>query len=77
MDITNFLSIGIVGAVMSGIITMIKAKYPIDGYQTKLLTVTLSIVVGAVYVYLQSTPSFETIMVVLGSASTVYSLMRS
>lgn len=70
--IENFLGIGIVGAALSGIIQFIKVKWETSGLKVKLLTILLSVLVGWLYVALQGTPIWATILGVLAAASTVY-----
>ena len=72
----EFLTIGIVGAVLSGIVAMAKSRFGVNGYQAKILTVVLSLLVGGGYVWIRSTPFFETFILVLTSASTVYAMLR-
>lgn len=75
MQISDFLSITIVGAGLSLAIEGIKAKFGvIHPNITKALTIGLAIVIGFVYVLLRETIWWETIMVVLGAASTVYAI---
>jgi len=76
MDINEILGISIVGAILTGAVAMIKAKFGIEGYQTKVLTILLSMLVGGTYVMIRSTPYFQTILGVLVTSSTVYALLR-
>lgn len=75
MNIQDFIAIGIVGVILSGIINFAKKKWGVQSNKTKVLTVALSLIVGAGYVWLRATPYFETVLIVLGSASTVYALV--
>lgn len=76
MDINEILSIGVVGAILSGVVAMVKSKFGIEGYQTKILTVLLAVLVGGAYVWIRSTPYFQTILGVLMTSSTVYAFLR-
>ena len=75
MEITDFTAIAVVGALLSVAIQFIKAKYGSTSGETKLLTLALSIAIGGLYVFAQNTPYFETIILVLSSASAVYALL--
>lgn len=71
MDIQAFLSITIIGAFLSVIIDVITSKIsnpPI----TKLITITLAVIVAGLFVWVKNTPYFQTVVLVLGSASIVY-----
>ncbi len=71
MDIQEFVGIGIVGALLSLIIEAVTLKIS-NPSVTKLVTLSLAVVTAAAYVWVRSTPYFETVIVVLGTASTVY-----
>lgn len=75
MDITDFLAIAVVGAFLSLVVQVIKEAFGTESNTTKLITIGLALVVGGVYVWLRSTPFFETAVLVLTSASTVYALV--
>lgn len=75
MEITDFLAIGVVGAIATGAIQLLKKRFGTDGIMTKFLTVAVALVLGSVYVWLRSSPYFETVLIVLGSSSTVYALL--
>ncbi len=74
MDIGNFLGIGIVGAGLSIFMEWVKNKYGPTSGATKALVLTLSLVLGIVYVSLSTTAIFPTVLTILGAASTVYAL---
>ena len=71
MNITEFLAIGIVGAVLSMVFQYFKTT---SGLKAKLWTVGLSLAVGGVYVWIRDTVYWETVVGILASASTVYAL---
>lgn len=73
MEISAFLGIGIVGAVLSLVVEYIKAK-SVDQLNLRTLVIALSLVVGSVYWFLADTVYYETVLGVLASASTVYAL---
>lgn len=75
MDITDFTAIAVIGAMLSVVIQIIKNRYGTDTNATKLLTLGLSLAFGGFYVLLQSTPYFQTTILVLSSASAVYALL--
>lgn len=71
----DFLSITIVGALLSIVIQSVKLKFGTAGNMTKVVTVVLALVVGAGFVWLRSTPYLETVMVILGTSSVVYAFI--
>lgn len=75
MEITDFTAIAVVGAMLSVMIQFIKAKYGTTSSATKALTLGLSIAFGGLYVFIHNTPYFETVVLVLSSASAVYALL--
>lgn len=75
MEIGDFLAIMVVGAILSVVIEMIKGRFGQGSNATKLLTIALALVVGGGYVWLRSTPYFETAVLILTSASAVYALL--
>jgi hypothetical protein len=75
MEINDFMGIAIVGAALSVVIQAIKNRFGTESGETKALTIALSLVVGAAYVGIRSTPYFETVILVLGSASAVYAIL--
>lgn len=72
MNITEFIAIAVVGAFLSIVIEIIKNKWGTSSNVTKLLTLGLALVVAGAYVWVRSTPYFETVLLVLTCASTVY-----
>jgi hypothetical protein len=73
MEIQEFLSISIVGAIMALVIELILAKVS-NPLVSKLFTITFAIIVAGLYVWVRSTPYFQTVVLVLGTASIVYGL---
>lgn len=73
--IQDFLGILIVGAGLSFLIEWINTKFGVDGNRAKALTLLLALSVGAIYVWIRSTPYWETAVLVLTSASAVYALI--
>lgn len=72
MDIQNFLAITIIGAILSFIIELVNRKFSASAWQSKAITVTLALIVGAVFIWVQSTSFYPTFITILGSASIVY-----
>tara|TARA_R100001086_G_C11847959_1_gene260624 strand:- start:9782 stop:10018 length:237 start_codon:yes stop_codon:yes gene_type:complete len=72
MEISSFLSIAIVGAILSFVVDFLKVKMRTTAVGSKALVALLSIVVAGGFWWLQSTPYIETVLTVLGMASTVY-----
>lgn len=77
MGITEFIAIGVVGAFLSLVVQVIKEAFDTESSVTKLITIALALVVGGVYVWVRSTPYFETAIMVLMAASTVHALSKS
>lgn len=71
MDIQEFIAIGVVGAVLSVLIEII-FKEVSNPLFSKIVTLILAIITAGLYVWVRSTPYFETVILVLGTASTVY-----
>lgn len=71
MDIQEFLGIAVVGAILSVAIELVMAKVS-NPLLTKAVTLLLAIITAGAYVWVRSTPYFETVVLVLGTASTVY-----
>lgn len=74
MDTNDFSSIALVGTIVSTLVEFISRTLKVRGNSAKILTIGLSILLGAGVVYLQSTSFWPTILGVLASASTVYAL---
>mgnify|MGYP000114919738 CR=1 FL=1 len=72
MEITEFLAIGVVGGLLSLLIEWVTNKFGTNKTASKAVTLALALVVGGGYVWLRSTPYWETALIVLGAASTVY-----
>lgn len=75
MNVTEFIAIAVVGAILSVIVQIIKEVFGTESSSTKLITIALALLVGGLYVWVRSTPYFETAMLVLTSASAVYALV--
>lgn len=76
-NITSFLSIGVVGAALALAIQYIKslsALSQVNSLGIKLLTIVACVVVATVYYFAAQTPWWPTVLVILGTASTVYAL---
>ncbi len=71
MDIQEFLGISVVGALLSLSIELVTKKVS-NPLVSKFITLFLAIIVAGAYVWVRSTPYFQTVVVVLGVASIVY-----
>lgn len=71
MDINEFLGIAVVGALLSLVIEFVTMKVS-NPMVTKFVTIVLAIAVAGAYVWVRSTPYFQTVVLVLGTASIVY-----
>lgn len=69
------LSLGIVGAGASLFISMLKTKYGTDGNKTKVVTLAVSLLFAAGFVYLENTPYLEAVYNVLAVATMVYAFI--
>lgn len=72
MEINDFLAISVVGVFLSLVIELVKKKFETQSWATKMITVVLSVVIAGGYIWIRSTPWFETVLTVLGAASIVY-----
>lgn len=75
MDTNDFIGIAVVGAMLSGVIQIIKNRFGTESNETKILTIVLALIVGGLYVWVRSTSYFETVLLVLASASAVYAFL--
>lgn len=64
------MSFGIVGALVSSFINVFKDN--LSKSKRKLLTVVISLIFGALIAWLYKTEYVQTVLFVLGSASTIY-----
>ena len=71
MDINEFLGIAVVGAILSLVIEVVTMKIS-NPLVTKFVTLVLAVVVAGAYVWVRGTMYFQTVIVVLGTASIVY-----
>lgn len=75
MNINDFISIGIIGAVLSTLIECVQRIFGVTSGWTKVLSISLSFVIGTAYYFLSTTPYWPTVLGVLGAASTVYAIL--
>jgi len=68
----DFLNIAIVGVMLSIIVNYTKTWTKKQGYDTRVVVVFLSIVLGAFYYTASDTVIWEAMLGILGAASTVY-----
>lgn len=73
-ELQQFLQIGIVGTALSFLVQYIKNKFGTDSDTTRIITVALSIALGASYWLLVDTSIWLPVVGILGSATTIYSL---
>jgi len=73
-DLQNFLQIGAVGVILTFIVQYIKDKFGTESDATKLISIGLSVVLGAGYYFLVDTPVWLPITGILGTATTFYAL---
>lgn len=76
VSIEQLLSIGIVGAVLSVAMEWVKAKYTMDSKEARIITIVGAVVLGTGVWALQSNVVlWQSVIGVLGSASTVYAII--
>lgn len=71
----GILEIAIIGALLSGVVQIIKKKWGTDGNTTKMITVGLALVMGAAIYFLQDTAFWANFLGVLAASSTVYAFL--
>ncbi len=71
----DFLEIIIVGAVLSFVLEWIQKTFKTKGGLMKFYTILFALIVGSIYYFLKETIYWQTILGVLGSASTVYAFL--
>lgn len=72
MDATQLLTIGIVGAALTGIVQFIKQVYGTDGNATKFLTIGLALLFGFIVYSLEGSVYWPSILGILMVSQTVY-----
>lgn len=75
MSLQDLLSIGIVGAALSGAIQILKAKLTLNSNGAKAVTVLLAVALGALYWFLRDTDLWKTILGVLAASQIVYGFL--
>lgn len=75
LDVTALLSIGIVGAALSGAVEILKGWAGTDSTMTKFMTIGLAIVVGMLVWSAFGTPLWAAIMGILGVSQVVYAFL--
>lgn len=71
----EFLEIAVIGSALALVIQLIKTKFGLDSVKTKILTLSLSVLLGASYYFLSQTAIWQTILGILASASTVWAFL--
>lgn len=72
MNINDFLSISIVGTLLSAVVQFIKVKFGTVSLATKFITIFGAMAIGAVYYFFSQTIWWQAMLGVLGVASTIY-----
>lgn len=73
-SIVDFLSIGVIGGVLSVVFQWVKTRYGLDSTKSKLAIAGISLVIGIGYSFARNTVWWPTALGILASASTIYSL---
>lgn len=71
MEINDFIAISIVGVGLSMFVELIKEKFQ-NGFASRTIIFASAILLGSIYIWIRSTPYFETVLTVLMAASTFY-----
>ena len=74
-QLVDFMGILVVGTLLSLLVQYLKKKFGTDTMGTKLMTIGLSIAIGAGYYFLRDTALLQTLIGVLTAASAVYALI--
>lgn len=74
MDISAFLAVPVIGALLALIIEGITNKLGTNSFGSKAVAIALSILVGWGYWYFSSLAVWQSILSVLAAASTVWAL---
>lgn len=72
--VTQIGSFVIVGVAISALIQIIRQKAGVGSNVAKLLTVALCLIVGAIVYWLAHSAYLQTVLYILGAASTAYGL---
>ena len=72
MNVSDFLTIGIVGVLLSAVFQGIKQYLPTSSVGNKVAVAVAALLVAGIYVWLRQTVYWETVVLVLGVASAVY-----
>jgi len=72
MNITDFLSIGIIGVISTFIVSYLKEKLGTNGWGTKIVVIALALILGGGFTWLRQTSYFETVVEILSASTLVY-----
>ena len=72
LNFGEFMAITIVGAFLSAFIHVVKKSFGEDSGKTKMFTVMMSLFIGGFYMWVRDTDFFQTVILVLTSASACY-----
>jgi hypothetical protein len=73
----NFLAIGIIGAIISIIFEYGKKKWGVESHQSKILMISISMIIGAVYYWASSLAIWQSVLGILAASSTMYAMFYS
>lgn len=74
MQTFDLTSIGILGTLLTAVVGILKMKYGIDSFKTKLTVAGLAVGLGTVYVLFASAPWWGTVLGILLVSQTIYAL---
>jgi hypothetical protein len=73
----NFLAISIIGALISIIFEWGKKKWGVESHESKMLMISISMLVGAVYYFASSLAIWQSVLGILAASSTMYAMFYS
>lgn len=71
----TFLQIGLIGALLSSIVHVVKSRFGTEGNTTKIITIVLAVLLGVGYYLASSTPWWQSIIQILGISSIIYAFL--
>ena len=73
----NFLAIGIIGTLISIIFEKTKKKWGVESDESKMVMISVSILVGAIYYFFSSLAVWQSVLGILAASSTMYAMFYS
>jgi hypothetical protein len=73
----HFLAISIICALISIIFEWGKKKWGVESHESKMLMISISMLVGAVYYFASSLAIWQSVLGILAASSTMYAMFYS